>query len=89
MKVEWKSSTNVIGVQSAIVDGALEMLTLSVDSLATLLHPRPGRMLTLVEDLGRFYWAMLRVTELNQALNNVITMDGLVIPAILITMTLE
>ena len=90
MKEEWRCFTNACGVQSVVLDGALRTPTLSVDSLATLLHPRPGSMLTLVKDQDRFYWTMLRVMEMNQALINVITVVGLnLIITVIITMTSE
>ena len=67
MKVEWKCTTNAAGVQSVglIMDGALKRPTLSVVSLASLLHPRPGHMLTLVKDQGRDFWMVLNVMDKN------------------------
>ena len=89
MKVEWKYITNVTGVLSVTlcVAGASKRPTSSVDSLATLLHPRPGGMLTLVVDQGWFSWAMLHVMEMNQASISVITVDGLINTDIVIMAT--
>ena len=78
MKVEWKCTTSVSGVRSVVMGGALTTPTSSVDSSATLLRPRPGRMLTLVKDRDRFYWTMLDVMEMSQTSISVIIVDGLI-----------
>ena len=82
MKVEWKFITNVSGVQSAVLAGALRKPTSSADSSATLLHPRSGRMLTLVKDRARFYWTMLDVMEMSQTSISVIIEGGLIITVV-------
>ena len=89
MKAEWKFTTNVLGVQSATLAGVLKMQTSSVDSSATLLHPRPGRAPALVQDRGRFSSGTWVAWGTRQALNSVITEDGLIHTVIITAMTLE
>ena len=81
-EVELKYITKTNGEQSVIMTGTLRTPTSSADSLATLLHPGPGRVLTLVKDQSWLSWAMLHAMEMNQASISVITVYGLIIAAV-------
>ena len=63
LRAESRYTTKASGVQSAMTSGPLMTPMLSAVSLATLQHPRLGRMLTLVKDQDQFSWTMLDVLE--------------------------